>query len=123
MYSAIAPFTPALEAVDRVWLAHPVGAVAAEAAVTARDDLLGDDTVADGDAPPLGGFVVELDDLADELVPRDDAGLDVAGPRAVAPELGAPWKHFRSLAQTPTASTRTSASPGPGSGTATVSRR
>ena len=82
------PVHPALEAVDRLRLAHPVGTLAAEAAVAARHDLLGDDTVSDGDSPPLGGFVVELDDLADELVSRYDTGFDVAGPRAVAPELG-----------------------------------
>ena len=87
MYCAIAAGGAALEAVDVVGAAHVVLAALAVAALPARHDLLGDDAVADGDAPALGRGVVELDDLADELVAGDHLGLGPGRPVVVAPEL------------------------------------
>ena len=47
-------------------LAHPVFTAAAIPAVTTRDDLVGDYTLADGESLNFGA---ELDDVADKFVP------------------------------------------------------
>jgi hypothetical protein len=54
-----------LETVHVMSLAHPVFAAAAIPAVTARDDLVGDDTLADGESLNFGA---ELDNLTDKFV-------------------------------------------------------
>ena len=70
--------------------AHPVLTALAIAAIPAGDDLLGDHPVAHGHAPALRRLLVELDDLADELMARDHVGLGPGRPVLVAPELGRP---------------------------------
>ena len=68
-----------LEPVDVVLLAHPVFAAAAIAAMLARDDLLGDQPVADLVLACGGDIGAHLDGAAQELVARDHRRLDVAG--------------------------------------------
>src|SRR6185295_11396770 len=78
---------PTLEAVDVVRSAHVVVAGAAVAAGPARHDMFGDHPVADRDPPPGRRRVVQLDDLAGELMTGNDRGLDVSGAAAVSPEF------------------------------------
>jgi hypothetical protein len=75
------------EAEHLVGAAHPVLAALAVAALPARHDLLGHDTVTDLDPPPAAGLVVEADDLADELVTGDDVRLRPGRAVLVTPEL------------------------------------
>ena len=87
MYSAMAPLSVAVEAVDVVWCAHPVLPSQAEPAPPAGHDLLGDHPVTDIDTPALPALIVDGDDLADEFVARDDFGSRGGGPDPVAPVL------------------------------------
>ena len=107
------PVHLALEAVDRVWFAHPAGAVAAEAAVTAR--TICSATTRSPTATPhrraasSSSSTISPTNSCPGTTPGSTAGL------RVAPELGRRGSTSGRW-QTPTASTRTSASPGPGSG-------
>ena len=84
------PGRPALEAVQVVRCAHVVVTTQAVAALPAGHDLLAGHAVADLDAPPGGGLVVQLHDCSDELVPGDHLGLGPRRPVRVAPELRRP---------------------------------
>ncbi len=66
-----------LEAEDVVHLAHPVLARAAEAALVARHDLLGDHGLTLPHPEMLGCTSAELVHVAEELVPWDDRRLHV----------------------------------------------
>src|SRR4051794_37491373 len=81
---------PALEAVHLVRRAHVVVAAQAVSTLPTRHDLLRDRPITDLDPPPLGGFVVDLDDLADELVAWDHLGLGPCGAGLVTPEFRCP---------------------------------
>src|SRR5882757_824498 len=79
---------PTLEAVEIVRLAHVVLAALAEAALPAGHDLFGRHAVADGDAPPVRGLIVEFDYAPDEFVSGDHHRLGPGRAVLVAPELG-----------------------------------
>jgi len=75
-----------LEAIDVMFLAHPVVAVFAEFALPARDDLVRDDTVTDRDvALEIGS---DGDDFAEKFMARDEGGADPGRLDFVAPEHG-----------------------------------
>ena len=74
-----------LEAIQVVFLAHPVLAVVAEAAAPARHDLLGDHPVTHGHAALLGAWA-KGDHAAHELMPGDHRRLHVARLLGIAPE-------------------------------------
>ena len=76
----------ALEAEDRVHLAHPVLPVLAKPALAAGDDLLGDHAVAELDAVPFGRALAQRHDVTGELMTGDGGWLAVAALAVAAPE-------------------------------------
>src|SRR4051794_27682269 len=79
-----------LEAEDRMHLAHPVLATAAEAAFPTRDDLLGDDSIPEANTVSLGCALSEGDDMTGEFVTGDGRRFAVAALAVAAPEELAP---------------------------------
>src|SRR5580704_8276566 len=75
-----------LEPINVVFFAHPVLTRLAKAALPARNDLLGNDPVAELKFSLLLDVFAELDHVSDELVSRNHRRFDVLRLTVSAPE-------------------------------------
>src|SRR4029450_12463306 len=77
----------AFEAEHIMRSAHPVLAGQTVATLPTRNNLLSDDAVSGSDFPTICRYVVELDNLSDKLMARNNLRFGVGRAVGVTPEL------------------------------------